>query len=164
MISAQPCLGMPDLPSGCCLQVESAGGAAMHLSVRTYKDILRSLRSDATRAGERRKHPRVGLRAKTIIHLVDSTGRRAAPQEVWVRDISVGGIGLVVNHPMKRGRLFLLELLGEEQQKLHILYQVMQCHPADLIVGARIVRQLTPAESAQLKSNRKLEIDGGRGN
>jgi len=134
----------------------------MQLSAGMYQEILRSLRSDAQREQERRKYPRVGLRAKVTLISIDPDGCAGTPHTVWVRDISDGGIGLVVTRPMKRGELFVVVLVPDGQQRICILCQTTQCRPTDLLMGARIIRELTPAECVTLARKKLLTIDLGK--
>src|SRR4051812_7716454 len=125
-------------------------GCALHLSAQTYQEILRSLRSDSRLGTERRQHPRVGLRAKVTMIALSATGQVSAPQPVWVRDLSDGGIGLVVTRPMTRGDLFIIRFKEDALGNVCLLCQVMQCRPVDLVLGARIHRELTLVEVSDL--------------
>lgn len=131
----------------------------MHLSAHTYQEILRSLKSDSRPGTERRQAPRVGLRAKVTLITLSPTGQQGPPQAVWVRDLSEGGIGLVVTRAMARGDYFIIKFKEDSLSKVCLLCQVMQCRPLELIVGARIHRELTTVEVSDLNARRPLIMD-----
>jgi hypothetical protein len=131
----------------------------VHLSAENYQEILRSLRSDKRLGAERRRNPRVGLRARVTLIALTTDGQQGTPQTVWVRDISDGGIGLVVTRPSKRGALFVIRFKEDPVEHLCLLCQVIQCRPADLVLGAKIIRELTPFEMSEVIARRPLIID-----
>jgi hypothetical protein len=121
----------------------------MLLTAQMFEDIVRSLRADLRTASDRRRYPRVGLRAKLNIVPLDQH-RQPAPQCcVGVRDLSAGGFGLIVQQPLELGQLFVarLERRGDEEP-LSILCEVVQRYSNDRI-GSRIVRTLNPTEQAK---------------
>src|SRR4051812_24061380 len=75
----------------------------MQLNSANLSELVRALRSNVA-AGEKRKHPRVGLRSKAAI-IVD---RRSIP--VWVRDISAGGANFSCPQVLEAGCQFKLAL------------------------------------------------------
>jgi hypothetical protein len=131
----------------------------MHLTAEMYEDIVRSLRSDVLKGTERRRHPRVGMRVRITIIILDAAGQPGKAESVWVRDLSDGGIGLVATRPMKRGVLFIVQFIRSDHQVLSLLCQVVQSHNVDLIIGARIIRALTPFETDEIAGHRPLVID-----
>ena len=81
----------------------------MQLSAELYSQIIRDLTSDG--AGEfgrqQRREPRVGVRARAYIL---PTLSATTPVAVRVRDLSVGGMGLLLPRDMGPDRLFLVLL------------------------------------------------------
>jgi hypothetical protein len=81
----------------------------MQLSAELYSQIIRDLTSDG--AGEfgrqQRREPRVGVRARAyILPSLSAT----TPVAVRVRDVSVGGMGLLMPRDIGPDRLFLVLL------------------------------------------------------
>src|SRR5256885_10137050 len=66
---------------------------AMQLTAELYHQIVRALRSDKRTIQDRRRYPRVGLRAKINIIPLDSRRKPMEAQCVWERDVSAGGFG-----------------------------------------------------------------------
>jgi len=119
----------------------------MKLTAERFAQIIGALRSDAKcgRDSERRRNPRVGLRAQVLIAIRDREGvvNRAL---TWTRDVSVGGIGLMMSKPVALGTYFLAHLEGRDGST-DVLYQVVRCYPGpskDIFhVGARFERYVT---------------------
>jgi hypothetical protein len=119
----------------------------MKLTAERFAQIIGALRSDAKcgRDSERRRNPRVGLRAQVLIAIRDKEGvvNRTV---TWTRDVSVGGIGLMLSKPVAMGTYFLAHLEGRDGST-DVLYQVVRCYPGpskDIFhVGARFERYVT---------------------
>lgn len=81
----------------------------MQLSAELYSQIIRDLTSDGVGefGRQQRREPRVGVRARAYIlpSLAATT-----PVAVRVRDLSVGGIGLLLPRDLGPDRLFLVLL------------------------------------------------------
>src|SRR5947207_1456467 len=131
----------------------------MLLSADMYEQIARTLRSGASKPGERRQHPRVRMRAKITIIPLGPAGQPGKADAVWLRDISDGGIGLVAGRAMKRGSLFVVQFSNHNSEARSLLCQVIQCRGAEFIVGARIIRSLTGFENEQIAAHRPVVID-----
>ena len=131
----------------------------MLLSADMYEQIARTLRSDASKSGERRQHPRVGMRAKITIIPLGPSGQPGKADTIWLRDISDGGIGLIAGRAMKRGSLFVVQFSNHNNEARSLLCQVIQCRGAEFIVGARIIRSLTGFENEQIGAHRPVVID-----
>ena len=105
---------------------------------------MSSLRSDSRKTTEKRTSPRVGVGARGTI-LVHTTRQIL---NVFIRDLSIGGIGLTCDHPIPAGTHFSLLLNNSNCKPTHQLYEVRHCRSAvdDIYdVGARLVSQ--PATS-----------------
>src|SRR5829696_1362396 len=87
-------------------------GVATTLTAEVFKDVIGALRSDdnSTRVLDKRTSPRVGLRTKLAIVTGPTGAFETSPVEVWLRDLSAGGIGIVHNQEMERGTPFVAHL------------------------------------------------------
>ncbi|HEX3355769.1 MAG TPA: PilZ domain-containing protein [Tepidisphaeraceae bacterium] len=132
----------------------------MLLSAQMYQEILKSLRSDGCKSETRRKHARVGMRAKITIILLGEGGRPNPPESVWIRDISTTGIGLVTTRAIARGQLFVVQFNHHDENGLSLLCQAVQCRKFEfVVVGAHILRPLTKEENSKIMHNFSLIID-----
>ena len=75
----------------------------MELTRAILNDLLRSLRSSPKQATEKRTQPRVGMRLRARAVVAGATAIDQPPIEVWLRDISAGGLGILCNQPFARG-------------------------------------------------------------
>ncbi len=115
----------------------------MALSAEQFSAILDTLRSDAKcgRDCEQRVDPRVGLRVKATVTCLQDTGK-AVHRPVWIRDISVGGLGLVASQRIEKGGHFVIVFEGGND-KITVVYRVARCEEAaknQYIIGARFDR------------------------
>jgi hypothetical protein len=115
----------------------------MQLSAELYTQIVRDLVSDGLGefGRQQRREPRVGMRARAyILPSVSAT----TPLPVRVRDVSVGGMGLLLPREMGPDRLFLLLLpKGGGHPPVRLACTVAHCQAIaeDLFaVGARFAR------------------------
>jgi hypothetical protein len=119
----------------------------MRLTAEQFEQIVASLKSDSTRPRhhDKRSSPRVGVRMQaTIIPCV--TGQPARPHLVWVRDLSVHGIGLIYHDSLPIGSYFLAIFQRKGGEKLTVLYCVASCtrlSAQQTLIGARIDRVIT---------------------
>lgn len=115
----------------------------MQLSAELYSQIIKDLTSDGLGefGRQQRREPRVGMRAKAFI-LPSMSSRTLVP--VRVRDVSVGGMGLLVGCELTADRLFLLLLPkagGQPPMRLACTVAHCQAIAEDLYaVGARFAR------------------------
>ena len=122
-------------------------GVATTLTAEVFKDVITALRSDdnSTRVLDKRSTPRVGLRTKLAIVTGPVGPFEANPVEVWLRDLSSGGIGIVHNIEMERGTPFVAHLPRRQGPALRVLYEVAHCKrlAKDLYsIGAKLSRIL----------------------
>jgi hypothetical protein len=116
----------------------------MQLSAEQFEKILSALRSDVPSAGvkDKRRRPRVGLRATVLIVETAARGKGVRGQAT-IRDVSREGIGLQRSMSMKIGTRFLVQFPGNEGETLSILCTVRHCEAvADSFwhVGATFIR------------------------
>jgi hypothetical protein len=121
------------------------GQVAAALSPRAAQGTVASL-SPASAAGEQRREPRVGVRARvTIIPLTDR-----GPFEVPVRDLSTGGIGFLSRDKVALDEQFVV-LLPDGRDMLAMLCQVAYYQPLSdhsYAIGAKFVRVLRQPAAA----------------
>jgi len=115
----------------------------MQLSAELYSQIVKDLVSDGLGefGRQQRREPRVGMRARAfILPTVSAT----VPVSVRVRDVSVGGLGLLLPQELGPDRLFLLLLpKGGGRPPVRLACTVAHCQAIaeDLYaVGARFAR------------------------
>jgi c-di-GMP-binding flagellar brake protein YcgR len=80
----------------------------MELSAALFEQTIRSFKGDGSSVkNQRRSQPRVGIRCRLKIVPVES-GVARAEIEVWTRDISRGGIGMISSQSMAVGSRFVV--------------------------------------------------------
>lgn len=102
-------------------------------------EILTALRADRPLSDHRRA-PRVGLRARVSIVVRGAS----KPEEVWMRNISAGGVGLLHSRRLVIGDAFLLRLPTRGQQYVSIQCEAVHCHPMATSLfrlGARFISE-----------------------
>ena len=119
----------------------------MLLNAETYQQIVKALKSDSRAMQDRRRYPRVGLRARINIIPLNSRRQPMEAQCVWVRDVSAGGFGLVVRQKLEMGQLFIVRMERRGEEPLSLLCDVVRRHGTDH-VGTRILRPLAHVQSA----------------
>src|SRR5438105_14455267 len=86
----------------------------MQLTAKNLSELIQSLRSNVPGTSQKRIQPRVGIRLKVELVLLDpKTGFGSERIAAWVRDISAGGIGLLCDRGFKAGETFVLLVLWE---------------------------------------------------
>src|SRR5690242_11149426 len=77
---------------------------ALALTAELFDQIVNSLKSDiGRRTNEKRTKPRVGVRGRVQILPINADGTVAQKFDVWVRDVSASGIGILHNSPLSTG-------------------------------------------------------------
>ncbi|MDP9173474.1 MAG: hypothetical protein M3O30_06365 [Planctomycetota bacterium] len=101
---------------------------SMNLSADLFNEIVASLRSDGpdSRAQEKRTQGRVGLRC-TMDLVPFPTPEGTRPTTVWLRDISINGIGFVSSARVSDRSELIARLPRPNQTPLSILYKVRYC-------------------------------------
>jgi hypothetical protein len=120
----------------------------MTLSAELFRQIVDALRSDPTGEREKRNAPRVGLRVHVHV-LLDGK-----PEQLWCRNISASGIGLMHTRALTLGTEFVVCLPAAGlAEPVCISCIVVHCHrqaPERFSIGARILRTLSSEEAAAL--------------
>jgi hypothetical protein len=132
----------------------------MSFTAEQFNQIVESLRSDSLgkRSYEKRTAPRVGVRTK--LEIVPLPGLppgvpvppRLPPaaasgpvENVWVRDISADGIGILHASPMDAGARFVAHFLRGQRAPLSVVYAVTHCKTISktlFTIGAKLERVL----------------------
>ena len=133
----------------------------MQISIERLKDAVAAMRSDLSGrpAHERRLLPRYRVWAPAMVVPCDGVGAKAGPSfEVWVLDLSRGGLGFMSSRPLKTGQCFRFTLPSNDPAvpPQHTVSQVVYCTPAasgSHTVGARFVAELpSSSDAARLAS------------
>jgi len=122
-------------------------GVSTTLTAEVFKDVISALRSDesSTRLLDKRGSPRVGLRTKLQIVTGPIGPFENPPSEVWLRDLSAGGMGIVHSRELEPGSTFVAHLPRRQGPPLRVLYEVAHCKrlSKDLFsIGAKLTRIL----------------------
>jgi hypothetical protein len=118
----------------------------MNLTSRQFLHIIDTLRSDPLRG--RRNAARVGLRFRVAMLPCVESGP-VTRHDVWVRDISVEGIGFVHAEPLPLDSFVVVQFAAEGDGGLSVLYRVTRSHrvgPKSVEIGAKIDHVLSPEE------------------
>lgn len=85
----------------------------MDLTKRLLAEIVESLRSHSRVGVEKRRNPRVGLRLRAQLLRSPFFGR---PMIIWVRDVSSGGMGILIDKPIGEGEALRIVFADEPDQ------------------------------------------------
>jgi hypothetical protein len=86
-------------------------------------EMLRAIRCDR-KVSDRRRAPRIGLRAK--VDMVTSPQQPATAQ-VWVRNISLSGVGLLHSQKLSVGDTIVLRFPTADRKLLSVPCEVIHC-------------------------------------
>ena len=128
-------------------QGNSRRGTSTTLTAEVFRDVISALRSDEgpARILDKRSSPRVGLRTKLAIVTGPTGPFDPPPVDVWLRDLSAGGMGIVHSRELERGTPFVAHLPRRQGPPLRVLYEVAHCKrlSKDLFsIGAKLSRIL----------------------
>ena len=95
----------------------------MELSLDLIHSILDALRGDLV---DKRKHPRAPLRVKLKVlpYKAQAVGK---PMDVWLRDLSAGGIGFTTPSPLAVGDRFIVRLQPGAAGQVYLMCVVKNC-------------------------------------
>ncbi|QOV87578.1 PilZ domain-containing protein [Humisphaera borealis] len=115
----------------------------MQLSLKLYEQLNSLLCAEAVTGRQQRSEPRVGVRMRQQIvpNIVGDAGTR--PIDVWIRDISLTGLGFSANQPLGQGTQFLIRLTSSSGSKVAIRYSIAHCvcvAPGVYVAGAKVDR------------------------
>jgi hypothetical protein len=99
------------------------------LTAEMFNDIVSNLKSDsaAARGQEKRTQGRVGLRGMLEVIPCSFSRESNKPVNVWVRDVSVNGIGLLASLRFDEGAEFIARFTRYNRPPLCVLYKVRYC-------------------------------------
>jgi hypothetical protein len=89
-------------------------------------EILEQLRCDRA-PDDRRRHPRVGLRARVTLEPLDRHQRRGPVRQAWLRDVAEGGAGLLVNQELRAGQSVMLHVPLTADCTMPVRCRVVHC-------------------------------------
>lgn len=119
------------------------GTQRLALSAERYSAIVSALRSDGGRRyDEKRGRPRVGLRGRVEIEPILPSGKRLAKFDVWVRNLSARGIGILHDRPLRVGTRFNAIFHRPGASPMVLSYVVAQVKSVDdgmYTMGAHLV-------------------------
>jgi hypothetical protein len=128
----------------------------MQITLDRLKSAVAAMRSDLSDrpSHERRILPRYRVWAPAMVVPCDASGAKAgASFEVWVLDLSRGGLGFMSSRPLKVGQCFRFTLPSNEPavSPQHTVSQVVYCTPAasgSHTVGAKFLAELPASGDA----------------
>jgi len=132
----------------------------MTLEERTFNEIVAALRlADKERNWhDRRQYPRVPMQ-KCMAIIPYRSGVTGEAADVWIRDISMGGVGMVHFKPMEPDEEFLIRLPQLSGHQM-MLCRVSYCAPLSgengngmFGIGARFVRAVAPKQQEMICNN-----------
>ena len=132
----------------------------MQITLTRLESAVAAMRSDLSQrpADERRLLPRYRVWAPAMVVPCDPSGGKAgASFEVWVLDLSRGGLGFMSGRPMKVGKHFRFTLPSDDPTvpPQHTVSQVVYCTPAAAgshTVGAKFVAELGALDAVRQAS------------
>lgn len=131
----------------------------MQLSLERVADAVMALRVDLRDRPdlERRQLPRFPVWAPTMLHPTGDawgTGTGATtPFEVWLIDLSCGGVGFVSKSGLTVGQQFGVTIPAAETAAMTILCNVVHCRRAangTFVIGAQFLKELSEMPGSSL--------------
>lgn len=125
----------------------------MNLTAADFAALLKSLRSDGRRGGERRSNPRAPVRAKVGFRMLGLLDAVPAKQTILARDVSRTGIGVLVREAIKPRTRIVISLDGVDGPPLELLTDVARSQSltgGQVLVGLRLIGRLTEVQSRRL--------------
>lgn len=131
----------------------------MQLSLERVADAVMALRVDLRDRPdlERRQLPRFPVWAPTMLHPTgkawDAGADAIEPFEVWLIDISCGGVGFVSKAGLTVGQKFAVTIPAAETAAMTILCNVVHCRRAAngaFVVGAQFLKELSEVPGGSL--------------
>jgi hypothetical protein len=129
----------------------------MQLTGELLQQIMKALRPDLSDRRERdpRTAPRVGIRSTVTIVPQHHTDPRAPGLKVWVRDVSVSGIGVLLSTQLLPGSSFTASFPRKSGPPIVAIYTVQYCKciSKDLYsIGGKLERLMpVPGEAPEEK-------------
>lgn len=124
---------------------------SIHLSVELLHATVHGVKSETV---ERRENPRFPLRAKVGL-IPYENGACGKAVEVWTRDVSASGVGVLYAKPMRAGRKFIIRLPRRDDSPVLLVCTVRNCTElAEGIyaIGASFAEITAPPEQPKPKA------------
>jgi hypothetical protein len=129
----------------------------MELSAELFEQTIRLFKGDGSAIkNQRRTHPRVGIRCHIKIVPIEA-GVPGEPIEVWTRDISRTGIGIICSQKMRAGDRFVVHFpRADATAPLGLVCTIKCCSQLSkgvysigaIFEGMRLVKPEPPAAAA----------------
>jgi hypothetical protein len=133
---------------------------AIELTADQLRALSAKLRAVTPRRehSERRRAPRLDLRATVSVALVDD-GESGPIVSMRIRDLSHRGVCLVHSEPLQHGKQFVLSLQRGDGAPVQILCTVMNCRATKnfFTIGAEFTCALSPLPEAIAPMNSEVE-------
>jgi hypothetical protein len=133
-------------------EINRGGGLAdatgvVEIAIERVADAVAALRNEVwvRPEHERRLLPRFRVWAPRAIYPVDAPAAVPCPLEVWLIDLSSGGIGFMSPRPLDAGLEFAFTLPSLEASESYMLCRVLHCRAApggSFTTGAQFIRHL----------------------
>ena len=108
----------------------------MQLTAQALADLIKALRSNPSTGMDKRRNPRVGLRARADIQIPISNERLS----IWVRDVSAGGVNILCSRYFEVNAQFILVLGSDTSEQAVCTVRHCRRVGSDLYgIGARFV-------------------------
>jgi len=114
----------------------------MALTAQMFNQIMKGLKSDnGSRPNEQRTNPRVGVHGRADIRTLPFPPAGGRKVSVWVRDLSIDGVGILHSVALPEGTRFVLTYHQPGGKDLNVVYIV--AHTAQVSkglfgIGARV--------------------------
>jgi hypothetical protein len=126
----------------------------MMLTAAEFATLLKSLRSDGRRGGERRNNPRAPVRSKVGFRPIGLLDLVPPKQTVLARDISRTGVGVLLREALKLRTRVIVTLDGASAgTPLELLADVARAQPlqgGQVLLGLRLIGRLTEMQSRRI--------------
>lgn len=115
----------------------------MNLSARGLRELVEELCSNAPAGMDKRRQPRVGLRARATMILRDQLRLKDIEYPVWIRDVSAGGLCILADQRLHAGDGFWIRLGGPDDESVPCqVRHVRQVPPGRFVIGAKFQTEM----------------------
>ncbi|MFI5377839.1 MAG: PilZ domain-containing protein [Tepidisphaerales bacterium] len=113
----------------------------MQLYAELWASLIRSIRWEQRRSlPEKRKNPRVQIRARITITPLEGGQPAGSALGVWTRDVSSQGLSFTSGQHFRVQQQFMIELPGQRGAPLRLLASTRQCRKlADRVYSIGLV-------------------------
>jgi hypothetical protein len=113
----------------------------MYLYAELWQSLISSIRCEQRRSlPEKRKNPRVQIRARITLTPLEGGQPAGSSLGVWTRDVSLEGLSFTSAHYFKPQQQFRIELPRQRGASLHLLASARQCRKlADRVYSVGLI-------------------------